>query len=85
MKGHTRHVEIPSEAWVLARRPYEIAITHDTESGYIARVAEMPGLVVAEETEEALRSSLEKMMALYITTLMLDGDPVPEPRRVHVS
>ncbi|HEY8291138.1 MAG TPA: type II toxin-antitoxin system HicB family antitoxin [Thermomicrobiales bacterium] len=83
MKGQTRHIEIPSEAWVLARRPYEIAITHDDESGYIARVAEMPGLVVAEKTEEALRPSLEKMMALYIATLMLDGDPIPEPRRVH--
>ena len=82
MKGRTRHVEIPSEAWTLARRPYEIAITHD-ESGYVARVAEMPGLIVVEETEEALRPSLEKMMALYITTLMLDGDPIPEPHRVH--
>lgn len=83
MKGHTRHVDIPSEAWDLARRPYGITVTHDDESGYIAHVTEMPGLVVAEETEEALRSSLEKMMALYITTLMLDGDPVPEPRRIY--
>ncbi len=83
MKGHTRHVEIPPEAWELARHPYEITMTHDDESGYIARVAEMPGPVVAEETEEALRPSLEKMKALYITTLMLDGDPVPEPRRIH--
>ncbi len=83
MKGHTRHVEIPSVVWELTRRPYEITITHDDESGYIARVAEMPGLIVAEETEEALRPSLEKMIALYITTLMLDGDPIPEPRRIH--
>ncbi|MDQ2784025.1 MAG: type II toxin-antitoxin system HicB family antitoxin [Chloroflexota bacterium] len=83
MKGHTRYVEIPSEAWALARRPYEITITHDDESGYIARVAEMPGLVVAEESEEALRPSLEKMIALYITTLLLDGDLIPEPRRIH--
>ena len=83
MKGHTRNVDIPSEAWDLARRPYEVTITRDDESGYIARVTEMPGLVVVEETEEALRPSLEKMMALYITTLMLDGDPVPEPRWIH--
>ena len=47
--------------------PYEIAITHDDESGYGARDA----------------GFTEKMMALYVTTLMLDGDPIPEPHRVH--
>ncbi len=83
MKGRTRHVEISPEAWELARRPYEVTITHDTEGDYFARVAEMSGLVIAEESKEALRPSLEKMMALYITTLMLDGDPIPEPRRIH--
>lgn len=76
-------VEIPAEAWELARRSYDIHITHDDENGYVARVTEMPGLVVAEATEEALRPSLEKMMALYITTDLLHGRPVPEPGKVY--
>ncbi|MDQ6602935.1 MAG: type II toxin-antitoxin system HicB family antitoxin [Chloroflexota bacterium] len=79
MKGRTRHVEIPQEAWELARRPYDVQITHDNENGYVARVVEMPGLIVAEATMEDLRPSLEKMMALYITSDMLRGRPVPEP------
>ncbi|MDQ6906635.1 MAG: type II toxin-antitoxin system HicB family antitoxin [Chloroflexota bacterium] len=80
MKGRTRHVEIPQEAWELARRPYDVQITHDNENGYVARVVEMPGLIVAEATMEDLRPSLEKMMALYITSDMLRGRPVPEPK-----
>ncbi len=75
----TKQVMISDEAWELARRPYDVQITHDDENGYIARVVEMPGLVVAEATMEELRPSLEKMMALYITSDMLRGRPIPEP------
>ncbi len=77
-------VVIPAEAWLLAQKPYTIAVTNDDVSGYIAEVAELPGLMVAADTEEALRRSLEKMIALYITTLMHDGLPVPQPMSLTV-
>ncbi len=80
MKPRTREIEILSEAWELARRPYDAMMSHDEENGYVARVTEMPGLVVAEETMEELRPSLEKMMALHITADLLSGRPVPQPR-----
>lgn len=80
----SRKVQIPAKAWSLARRPYDITISHDDENGYVARVAEMPGLVVAEATLEALRPSLEKMMALYITADILHGRPIPEPHAMKI-
>ncbi len=80
MKPRTREIEILPEAWELARRLYDVMISYDDENGYIARVAEMPDLLVAEETMDELRPSLEKMMALHITADLLSGRPVPQPR-----
>ncbi len=79
-----RTVEIPAEAWALADRPYTVTVSHDPDNGYIAEVAEMPAVVVAEATEDALRDSLRTAMALHITTRLRRGLPVPEPRSVLV-
>ena len=82
MSGETRQIEIPPEAWEMARRPYHITVHHDDENGYVAEVAEFPWLVAAEETREGVETTLRHIIALAIASAMRRGHPIPEPRRV---
>ena len=82
MSGEMREIEIPPEAWEMARRPDHIAVRHDDENGYSAEVAEFPWLVAAEETQEDAEATLRHIIALAIASAMRRGHPVPEPQRV---
>lgn len=76
----TRRIRIPDEARQLARPDrYTVTVTRDPENGYVARVEEMPGLVLAEDTQEALDAALPEVMALYIASAMRRNRPLPVP------
>lgn len=79
LKHKTATIEIPEEARERARLLYTVTVTHDLQNGYVARVEEMPGLVVAEDTQDALAAALREVMALYIASAMRRGLPVPQP------
>ncbi len=80
MSGETRQIEIPPEAWEMARKPYQITVYHDNESGYVAEVAEFPWLVAAEDTHEKAEATLRHVIALAIASAMQHGRPIPEPQ-----
>lgn len=82
MSGEMREIEIPSEAWEMARRPYHITVHHDDESGYVAEVAEFPWLVAAAETYEGAEATLRHIIALAIASAMRRGHSIPEPQHV---
>jgi predicted RNase H-like HicB family nuclease len=80
LPNKTRRIRIPDEARELAQPDrYTVRVTFDPDNGYVARVEEMPGLVVAEDTQAALDVTLPEAMALYIAAAMRRGRPVPAP------
>lgn len=63
--------------------PYTIeVIREDTigESGYVARILELPGCVTQADTFVELASMLEDAMRAWIETAIEDDYPIPEPR-----
>ena len=80
----TRRIVIPPEAWQLAKYPYTIAHSYDNENGYVGRVIEMPEVVIAEDTLEALEASLYKAIALAIAVDLRNGRPIRTPQGIAV-
>ncbi|MHB8647171.1 MAG: type II toxin-antitoxin system HicB family antitoxin [Thermomicrobiales bacterium] len=77
-------IEIPQEAWEMARRPYHISVRRDDEDAcYVAEVAEFPYLTGAEDTPEAAIATLRHALALAIAGQMRHGNPIPEPQPIH--
>lgn len=65
--------------------PYTIQIQHDTSvdpSGWVARVAELPGCITQADTLEELGSMIEEAILLWIETELEDGAAIPLPRNL---
>ncbi len=85
LPNKTRRIDVPEDVREFVRShyaSYNISVIRDTQNGYVARVEEMPGLVVAEDTQAALDASLRDVMALYIASAMRRGRPIPQPHAV---
>ena len=63
--------------------PYTIELIRETtpeESGWAARVVELPGCITQADTFEELGEMIEDAMRGWIEVSLEDGDPIPEPR-----
>jgi len=73
-------VTVTPEIRVLARRPYAVVVTHEDDSGWVGRIPDLPGLVVAGDTLDEMMEDLEGAKEVYIASLLLRGHDVPDPR-----
>ena len=73
-------VAITPEIRALARRPYAVLVTFEDDSGWVGRVPNLPGLVVAGDTLDEMMADLEGAKEVYIASLLLRGHDVPDPR-----
>ena len=63
--------------------PYTIELIRETtpeESGWVARVTELPGCITQADTFEELGDMIEDAMRGWLEVSLEDGDPIPEPR-----
>ena len=63
--------------------PYTIELIRETtreESGWVARVIELPGCITQADTFEELGEMIEDAMRGWLEVSLEDGDPIPEPR-----
>jgi predicted RNase H-like HicB family nuclease len=71
--------EIERQVDEIMRRPYHKVISGDVEEGFLALVEELPGCMTAGETEEEALELLRDAMVGWLESVLLAGDPVPEP------
>jgi len=61
-------------------RTYPLTIeAHPQDGGYLAYFPTLPGCQTWVDTYEAAVRNAEEALAVYIETLIANGDPVPEP------
>ncbi len=51
---------------------------HAADGGYLAHFPDLPGCQTWGETYEAAVANAEEALALYLETLLANGDPVPD-------
>jgi len=62
-----------------AFRTYPLTIeSHPEDSGYFAYFPTLPGCQTWGDTYEAAVRNAEEALAVYIETLIANGDPIPE-------
>ena len=60
--------------------PYRVEIIKDTdEDGYAAFIPELKGCITTGITEEDALESLKDAKAVWLSSALEDGDPIPEP------
>ncbi|KAA3657831.1 MAG: type II toxin-antitoxin system HicB family antitoxin [Chloroflexi bacterium] len=65
------------------KSPYTIEVFRDAvddESGWVARVVELPGCLTQGDTIVEMAEMLDDAMRTWIASALADGDPIPEPR-----
>ena len=60
-------------------KPYHKVISGDSDDGFLVQVVELPGCMTAAETEAEALAQLPEAMSLWLETMLLDGNPIPEP------
>jgi predicted HicB family RNase H-like nuclease len=74
-----------SEVERLLALPYHIVIVHDDtgdeEGPWLARVEELPGCEVRDQTADGAARLIPKAMEDWLEAALERGTPVPEPRR----
>jgi antitoxin HicB len=64
--------------------PYRITLTQDSDdegnTGWVAEVEELPGCISQGETAEEAVVNVRDAMAGWISVMLEDGKPIPEPR-----
>ena len=58
--------------------PYRLVITPD-EEGFGVEVPDMPGCYTHTESWEDIRPMVREAMTLWISVMLEDGKPIPEP------
>ena len=75
-------IAITQEMEELARRPYAVLVTQDSEDGYIGHIPELPGLLAVGDTLDEMYVLVEDAKRPWIATAVALGRPVPPPRPV---
>jgi antitoxin HicB len=64
--------------------PYRIALTRDSDeegnAGWVAEVEALPGCISQGETPEEAVANIRDAMEGWISVMLEDGKPIPEPR-----
>ena len=63
-------------------RHYPIVIHKDPNSAYGVTVPDLPGCFTAGDTVEATLKHAREAIEFHMECLLLDGDPIPEPRDI---
>ena len=66
--------------------PYHIQMVRDEtdeepQVGWVAWVEELPGCASQGDTPEEAASMIREAMHAWLSAMLEDGDPIPEPRR----
>ena len=61
------------------KRPYSRVLVPDPDGGFSATVLEWPGCYGEGETAEEAMASLEESMVVWVSVMLEDGRPIPEP------
>jgi antitoxin HicB len=69
---------IPKAIEDYLRLPYRLIIIPDDE-GYGVEVPELPGCYTHAETWDDIQSMVREAMALWMSVMLADGKPIPEP------
>lgn len=59
--------------------PYNIVVTADPTGGYVAHVAELPGVITQAETWAELDLMIKDAMEGWLSIYLEKGYPIPEP------
>lgn len=65
------------------RLPYSIEVIRDSDeknSGWVAKIKELPGCLTQADTFEELEGMIQDAMHNWIEVALEDGIPIPEPR-----
>jgi antitoxin HicB len=64
--------------------PYRVTLTEDTDdegrTGWVAEIEDLPGCISQGETPDEAIESLQDAKAGWISVMLEDGKPIPEPR-----
>lgn len=71
--------EIEAQVQEILKRPYRKVITGDADEGFLIQVPDLPGCMTAGETMEEAVSMLPEAMACWLESVLLEGEPVPDP------
>ncbi len=71
--------EIAAQVEAYMHKPYHKVISGDRDEGFLVQVVELPGCMTAAETEAEALAQLPEAMSLWLETMLLDGNPIPEP------
>ena len=61
-------------------RHYPVVLHKDPDSGYSVTTPDLPGCFTDGDTIEDALKRAQEAMELYMECLLLDGDPIPEPK-----
>lgn len=70
---------IAAQVAAYMHKPYHKVISGDSDDGFLVQVVELPGCMTAAETEAEALAQLPEAMSLWLETMLLDGNPIPEP------
>ena len=71
--------EVTAQARDIMQRPYRKVISPLSEGGFLIRVPDLPGCQADGDTEAEALVEIEEAMLAWLESVLLDGDPVPEP------
>ncbi len=63
------------------QRTYRVLLTPETEGGFSVSVPALPGCFTQGETMEEAMEMAKEAISLYVESLELDGEPVPDDSR----
>ena len=70
---------IAAQVEAYMHKPCHKVISGDSNDGFLVQVVELPGCMTAAETEAEALAQLPEAMSLWLETMLLDGNPIPEP------
>ena len=70
---------IAAQVEAYMHKPYHKVLSGDRDDGFLVQVVELPGCMTAAETEAEAFAQLPEAMSLWLETMLLDGNPIPEP------
>lgn len=71
--------EIAAQVAEIMKRPYRKVISGDADDGYIVEVPDLPGCSAGGDTPEEALAELPDAMTGWLESMLLDGQPIPEP------